>query len=184
MCLLAASISTAVIRSSTAFSHFSRFEYCSICGIKQSYCVVCIIDRPVLRSTSRFENGVSRILGSTKKHCGHNFHSVQERMIHFSPKRTPSFIEREHGRDNGSDVFSNEKYISALGEIHATNSDSSQLIWSRTMRHFANGASNPPIQIRAVLEKGNNEDVKGFLTTNRFFRPARPNPERVFYATF
>jgi len=177
--LLAAAIGTVWFRSATGFSHFSRIDYCSLCGVEQSYREICILDRRVFQSTSHFDNGVSRVLRKGKADCGHNFRSVRQRMIHVSARTTPSVIKREYGTDFGADVFSHEIYIAALAAIHATDPESSRLIWSRTIRQsIENGM--PLDQLRSVLEERNTDEVKSFLTTNPSFRPARPNPERWF----
>ena len=90
-------------------------------------------------------------------------------------------MRREVGKDDGADVFSNEKFLAALAAIHETNSACSQRIWSRALRHFANEANEPLTLIRDVLQEKNTEEVKSFLTTNPYFRPMRPNPEGLFH---
>jgi hypothetical protein len=180
--LLVALLATLLIRSSTSFSRFSRLQFCSICGIAQSYREICFIDYPAFTSTTQFENGISQILRQGKPQCGHNFHTAHERMDHFSVQRTPIHLQREFGTDYGADVFTHQNYVAALAAIHTTNPESARLIWHRTFRHFAENRTNAIQQIRTVLKHQNPVEVQAFLTTNPY--PYRPNPERWFYSRF
>src|SRR5687768_8875884 len=182
--LLVALLATLLIRSSTSFSRFSRLQFCSICGIAQSYREIGFVDRAVFTSTSLLENGISRILRQSKKECGHNFHTAHERMDHFSIQRTPIYIKREFGTDYGADVFSHPNFLAAIAAIHSNNAESARLIWHRTFRHFAEDRTNAIQLIRTVLNTQSPQQVETFLTTNPSFKPYRPNPERWFYSKF
>ncbi|HVK57256.1 MAG TPA: hypothetical protein VM735_00630 [Candidatus Kapabacteria bacterium] len=178
--LFAAVVATLLIRSNTAFSYFTRLEVCALCGLEQTYRETCILDQPILRLTSNYENGVSKIFRPAHAQCGHNFHTLQEHMTHFSIHRTPKLIKRQYGNDPGSDVFSHPNYVAALSAIHATRPEIAELIWHRTFRHFVDSRTNAINQIRTNLKAQNTETTQAFLTTNRYFLPIRPNPEAWF----
>jgi hypothetical protein len=182
--LLVALLGTLLIRSSTSFSRFSRLQFCSICGIAQSYREIGFVDHRAFTSTTLLENGISQILRQGKPQCGHNFHTAHERMDHFSFQRTPIHIQREFGADYGADVFTHPNFLAAIATIHSHSPESARLIWHRTFRHFAEDHTNAIQQIRTVLQQQSPDQVQTFLTTNPSFKPYRPNPERWFYSKF
>jgi len=180
MLVLAGLIATLLIRSRTGFSHFSRLQYCSLCGMEQSYREICIFDYRIVRSTSQYETGVSRILRTgDHRDCRHCFNSVSERMVHLSFKTTPFLSKRERGRDY-VDLISNGKYIAALASIHSGNSETSRLIWDRTVQQALSGNVLPLNELWMHSQAGGVEEMAAFLKTNRYFRPRRLDPEQLF----
>ena len=166
--------------AATLPSAITRLELCALCGIEQTYRETCILDQVVFRLISQYETGVSKVLVTVGKRCGHNFHTVQDRMTHFSFPRSPKLIRREAGNDYGPDVLAHATYIAALASIHATNSESSQVILHKTCRHFVENHTNAITQLRATLAYNSLASTKAFRITNRYFRPVRPDPERWF----
>ena len=170
-------------RSKTTLSHFSRVELCSLCGMEQSYREIGLLDHYPLRETRRFDTEISHILRTGKrKECGHCFYCVYERMIHLSTHATSVLTFRESNKGYDSDIFTNRKYVTSINAIAKDNPEAAQLIWSRTVRHVFNSNSVPLIEIRCALKERNEAELTQFLRTNRYFRPARPNPERIFYS--
>lgn len=168
-------------KSSTALSHFSRLELCSFCGLGQAYVEVGLFDHYPFRQTTRSDTRITHILRSGKeKPCEHCFYSVRERMVHLTARDTTFLTFRERGEGCGLDIFAHDKYVSAMGEIARTNPEAAQLIWSRTLRHSFNSNAVPIKELQVTLAERNESATKAFLLTNRYFRPARPNPERLF----
>jgi hypothetical protein len=171
----------AIRNSSTVFSHFTRIEVCSLCGVQQQYEEIGLLDHYPRQVSARTETAITHILQRSKpRRCEHCFYSLQERMVHISMKPPKWFCYRESGVNCGFDIFTNDKYVRSLQCIAQENRTAAQLIWSRTVRHAFNSNAIPLQEIRAVLFANSESQTTQFLRTNRFFRPARPNPERMF----
>jgi hypothetical protein len=171
-------------RSSTAFSNFRRVELCSICGAEKLYRETCLFDAHVFfRTTWTNQTAVTQSLClDRQRECGHSWYSVHERMLHLSMRTTTRWTRKERGRDYGQDVLSNPKYVAAIHAFATNDAEVARLVWSRTVRQCFNENTNALGQIRIALSQCDYDQTKQFLSTNRFFRPARPNPEALFAA--
>ena len=180
--LFLAFFATTLVRSTTGFSRFSRLEYCSLCGVQRVYREICVVDRQVFRSTTEFESSVNRVFKKgLAVPCGHNYYALHQRMRHFSFKTTPFYIDRG-GSEHASSVLNHPKFVAALASVHAARPEFARLIWSRTLRHCFHSNQEPLEELHSALQALTAEELNPFLRTNRHFRPARPNPERLFYS--
>jgi hypothetical protein len=168
-------------RSSSAFTNFQRVELCSICGAEKLFREIRLLDGYVIQSAWTNKTAVAQSLCPHRQQaCGHCWYSVHEQMLRLSMRSATHWTRNERGRNYGADVVSNPKYVAAIQAFASENPEAARLVWSRTVRHCFNENTNVLQQIRIVLSECESEQTKQFLSTNRYFRPARPNPEALF----